>query len=121
MRYPTDPVTGATIYDQGMIEVEIESEKDVEEVAEDAADQATETAESSEGAVEKSNVQMRYPTDPVTGATIYDQGMIEVEIESENDVEEVAEVLRIRSLKQLKALRALKRKAMCRCAIRLIR
>ncbi len=82
MRYPTDPVTGATIYDQGMVEVEIESDSEVEEVAESAAEQATETSESAEV---KGNVQMRYPTDPVTGASVYDQGMVEVATETAED------------------------------------
>ncbi len=39
-----------------------------------------------------STVAMRYPTDPVTGASIYDQGMVEVVIEpTVEPVEEEAE------------------------------
>ncbi len=38
MRYPTDPNTGATIYDQGMVEVEFES---VVEPGEEVAEAAT--------------------------------------------------------------------------------
>ena len=109
MRYPTDPVTGLTVYDQGMVEVIVEPEPEVIEEeptteATDAADtgdtvaaetteadeQTTETTEEelsaetepADGPVTETTMEMRYPTDPVTGATVYEGGPVEVAIES---------------------------------------
>ena len=101
MRYPTDPVTGLTIYDQGMVEVVIEptvepapqaAEETVDTVA--AADESTddnapvneELAVSDDSEADSETgpeivMEMRYPTDPLTGLTIYDDGKVEVPVE----------------------------------------
>jgi len=106
MRYPVDPETGLTLYDQGMIEVPVEpeTEEPAAETATDDAegseaqaeppadveDSATQEAESSETATEV-EMGMRYLTDPVTGATIYEGGMVEMPIETSVDTANAAE------------------------------
>ena len=107
MRYPTDPVTGATLFDQDMVEVTIEPEPEVTEEdqptetsdAQESEDTAVAEAEEGEQTSEMTQeiassdtdaadqpvvqtaVEMRYPTDPDTGLTIYEGGRVEVPIE----------------------------------------
>ena len=101
MRYPTDPVTGLTIYDQGRVEVVIEptvelppqpeeTTIDMEAVADGSTDEnapaTDELAMSDDSAADSEPgpeivMEMRYPTDPVTGLTIYDEGKVEVPVE----------------------------------------
>ena len=110
MRYPVDPETGATLYDQGMEEVVIEptteqaeTNIDSEEVAESASgdteadgpadtesgDVATDEQDTETEPAEEVATEMRYLTDPVTGATDYEGGLVEVPVEV--TVESVAE------------------------------
>ena len=103
MRYPVDPETGATLYDQGMVEVTIEPTPEPEDTSTDSGE-VTESASSDTEAgtsadeesgdvaaneqdsneaepVEEVATEMRYLTDPVTGATDYEGGMVEVPVE----------------------------------------
>jgi len=101
MRYPTDPVTGLTIYDQGRVEVVIEptveptpesaeTNVDIEAIANESSDENApandELAMNDDGAANSETspeivMEMRYPTDPVTGLTIYSDGKVEVPVE----------------------------------------
>ena len=101
MRYPTDPATGLTLYDQGMVEVIVEPEPEVaEEESTAEATEATDTAgtgdevvaettqedasaenELADGTTAQTITEMRYPTDPSTGATIFEGGRVEVSFE----------------------------------------
>ena len=102
MRYPVDPETGATLYDQGMVEVTIEPTPEPEDTStdsgevtesasgdteagtsadEESGDVAADEQDSNEAEpVEEVATEMRYLTDPVTGATDYEGGMVEVPV-----------------------------------------
>jgi hypothetical protein len=76
MRYPTDPETGATLYDQGMVETEVEQASEDNAVESSDSQEASASAESAESA--EGTLEMRYPTDPTTGLSLLDQEMVEV-------------------------------------------
>ena len=102
MRYPVDPETGATLYDQGMVEVTIEPTPEPEDTSTDSGEVAESASGDTEAAasadeeggdvaadeqdsneaepVEEVATEMRYLTDPVTGATDYEGGMVEVPV-----------------------------------------
>lgn len=87
MRYPIDPVTGATLYDQGKVEVTIaapeavapdsDADTDEEQPAEQLeAAPVPEKPEPQDENQEPVSQVGRFPVDPVTGATVYDNGVI---------------------------------------------